>query len=69
MTIVALFGLTGAKVGALWPQQQAESQRPGISPASSAGLPAVIERGHLDSHTRGLMERLNKRLQGTPDDF
>ncbi|MEA3543923.1 MAG: L,D-transpeptidase family protein, partial [Thermodesulfobacteriota bacterium] len=67
--IVTLFGLTGAKVGALWPQQQVEVLEP------QPDLPFVIDNSMvtsqilIDPQTQQLLVRLNNRLQRNPDDY
>lgn len=68
--ILALFGLTGAKVGALWPQQPAEET---VVPQPVRPLlvthPVVAEQIQFDPQNQILLDRLNSRLQRDPDDF
>jgi murein L,D-transpeptidase YafK len=61
LVIVALFGLTGAKVVALWPQQGMPS------PAKVTG--EVPSSGHLVGGQDALLARLDKRLQKNPADY
>ncbi len=69
IAIIALFGLTGAKVGALWPQQQAEVVVPQPSLQPLASTPVVTAQIPIDLQDQILLDRLNSRLQGNPDDF
>lgn len=67
--IVALFGLTGAKVGALWPQQQIEATTPTLAlPPISPSLDST-RQASIDPRNQVLFERLNIRLQMNPNDF
>ena len=67
--IIGLFGLTGAKVGALWPQQQVETV------VSQPVLPFLTNKTvatnqiQIDPRTQVLLDRLNSRLRRNPDDF
>ncbi len=68
--IIALFGLTGAKVGALWSQQQVDESV--LPPPSVAFL--TTGAGERDNHTfnpqtQALLDRLNNRLRLNPNDY
>ena len=67
VTAVVLFALTGAKVGALWPQKQerAQSLQPIVAPLDVA---EPLQHS-VDPQTRDILGRLNGRLQRNPDDF
>ena len=68
--ILALFGLTGAKVGALWPQQPVEEA---VVPQPALPLfvthPVATAPIQIDSQDQALLDRLNDRLQHNPNDF
>ena len=69
IAIIALFGLTGAKVGALWPQQRAETVMPqSVLPFLAISV-ASTEQIDIDPQTQTLLDHLNSRLQRNPDDF
>jgi murein L,D-transpeptidase YafK len=69
ITIIALFGLTGAKVGALWPQQQVETVVPQpVLPVLENNV-MVTDQIQIDPQAKALLDRLNSRLQRNPDDF
>jgi murein L,D-transpeptidase YafK len=66
--ILGLLGLTGVKVGALWPQEQvklAEFQ-PAISLASDT---IVSEQNQINPQIQVLFDRLNSRLFRNSDDY
>lgn len=67
--IVGLLGLTGAKVGALWPQQPVKTVAPQSVLPFIAKSTVVIDQTRIDSRTQVLLDRLNNRLQRNPDDF
>ena len=69
VTIIALFGLTGAKVGALWPQQQTLTPRPEVVLPPLLPVPEVTGQLSIDPRNQAVLERLNMRLQRNPDDF
>ena len=68
LIIVSLFGLTGAKVGALWPQLQPEPDIPRVAPLSGQAATALAGLPRDVGQVAGL-QRLNERLAGNPDDF
>ncbi len=69
LSIIILVGLTGVKVGALWPLQQA-AVTPEPAPAPVKFAPsAVPHRPPLKPADLALLERLNHRLQGNPGDY
>ena len=67
--IVVLFGLTGAKVGALWPQQQVGALIPQPSLPFLTENTVLTEQTQVSSQAQALLDRLNGRLQHNPDDF
>jgi len=67
--IIGLFGLTGAKVGALWPQQQVETVVPQPVLPFIANSIVTTDQTRIDPQTQILLDRLNIRLQRNPDDF
>ncbi len=68
--IVALFGLTGAKVGALWLQQQpAESTVLQSLPQSVMNGTVATDQMPTELQAQTLLDRLNSRLQHNPTDF
>ena len=69
VVVIALFGLTGAKVGALWPQQQAEVLVPQPSLPSPIKNTVITVSTQIEPRTQVLLDRLNGRLQRNPDDF
>lgn len=68
--VITAFGLTGAKVGALWPQQQvvAPPSRPAAVPVSVTP-PNELQRPPIDARAQEFLDRLNGRLQKNADDF
>ncbi len=63
-----LFGLTGVKVGALWPQQQSGYELPAV--VNKPILPSsFIDVERFDAQEKIVLERLNKRLQCNSDDY
>ena len=69
VAIISLFGLTGAKVGALWPQQRADFVG---SPSSQLLLVNNVAGGtssRLNPQDEIVLDRLNLRLQHNPDDY
>ena len=69
IVIIALFGLTGAKVGALWPQQQVETVKPQPILPFLTSSSETIEKTQIDPQVQTLLDHLNSRLQRNPDDF
>ena len=68
--IVVLFGLTGAKVGALWPQHETGDQVAPQTPLSSpSGVSVEVSPKILDPQAKIFLERLENRLFLNPDDF
>lgn len=67
--IMTLFGLTGAKVGALWPQQQTATVVPQPVLPFLENNSVVTTRIQIDSRTQAVFDRLNSRLRRNPDDF
>lgn len=65
---IALFGLTGAKVGALWPLQQ---DKPQLSPPAPPIAQTVLlqPRPLFNPESQNLFDRLNKRLEQNSNDF
>ncbi len=68
VTFLVLFGLTGAKVGALWPQLSTETSiaQPDLSVVSND---TIKSRVMIDERSQVLLGRLNGRLQRNSDDF
>jgi murein L,D-transpeptidase YafK len=66
--VVVLFGLTGAKVGALWPLQQDKLQSPPLAKLSSQAS-LVSDQTRLNSENLSHLERLNQRLNKNNNDF
>ena len=68
IAVLSLFGLTGAKVGALWSKPPGNNQ---ISQPSFTAFEktAVSQQHNLDAQTRRQLERLNNRLQRDANDF
>ena len=66
--ILGLLGLTGVKVGALWPQEQVKLTefQPAILLASDT---IVSERNQISPQIQVLFDRLNSRLLLNPDDY
>ncbi len=69
VVIISLFGLTGAKVGALWTQQQPADIAPHLSPLSAPASRQAIKKAQIDPQRQVFLDRLNTRLQNNPDDF
>ena len=68
LIILTLFGLTGAKVGALWPQQQPVMAQNGYTPLLSGPGKAFIQQRSVPPR-QILLERLNRRLENNPADY
>jgi len=68
ITILTLFGLTGAKVGALWSKPQVVVPPPQPAPLLSVKS-AVFQQPALDTNTQRQLDRLNNRLQRDSNDF
>ena len=69
VVIIALFGLTGAKVGALWPQQQAGILVPQHSLSPHIRNTVTRKSAQIEPQLQVLLDHLNGRLQRNPDDF
>ncbi|MDX2494235.1 MAG: L,D-transpeptidase family protein [Desulfuromusa sp.] len=69
VVIISLFGLTGAKVGALWPQQPPGDVAPRLSPLPAPISIQVVEKTQIDPQSQVFLDRLNARLKNNPDDF
>ncbi|MEA3362025.1 MAG: L,D-transpeptidase family protein [Thermodesulfobacteriota bacterium] len=69
VVIISLFGLTGAKVGALLPQQPSGDIVPLISSLPAPASIQVIEKKQINPQSQVFLDRLNARLQNNPDDF
>jgi len=69
VVIISLFGLTGAKVGALWPQQSPADIAPRPSRLPAPASSQVIKKAQIDPQSQVFLDRLNSRLQNNPDDF
>jgi len=65
--VVVLIGLTGAKVGALWPLQEEEIQSP--QPEISIQAVSVAKQPRLNIENQSHLERLNQRLSENDNDF
>lgn len=65
--VVVLIGLTGAKVGALWPLQEEEIQSP--QPEISIQAVSVVKQPRLNIENQSHLERLNQRLSENDNDF
>ncbi len=67
---ISLFGLTGAKVGALWTQQRVAVVPP---PPTEIAVPVKVQMQLpvplVDPRTKKLLDRLNQRLQRNGNDF
>jgi murein L,D-transpeptidase YafK len=68
IAILTLFGLTGAKVGALWSKPQVVSL-PSQPSLSSFKKTTALQQHSFDAQTQHQLERLNNRLQRDPNDF
>ncbi len=66
IVLIALFGLTGAKVVALWPQQDHALLGHGFTHNAAPALSPLEENA---SHQAALMTRLDRRLEENPDDY
>lgn len=67
--IVALFGLTGAKVGALWPLQQSGTTVSTPSPVFVFPQHEFTNQTMIAPESQLMLDRLNLRLQNNPNDF
>jgi len=68
--VLSLFGLTGAKVGALWPQQEVDVQS--VQPKKEQSLPlqsVELQKLPIDAQTQDLLDHLKSRLSRNSDDF
>lgn len=66
--VVVLFGLTGAKVGALWPLQEDKLQLPPVAKLTSQSS-QVTNQPRLNSENQNHLGRLNQRLNDNDNDF
>ena len=69
VAIVGLCVLTGAKVGALWPQQPVEALVSQPTQSFLTQKTVAIDQITIDPRSQKLLDRLNSRLQQNPDDF
>ncbi len=70
IAIIVLFGLTGVKVGALWPQTQIDDTKGPQQPPSFLVKERVGEKGTtLEPGAQVLLQHLDNRLLLNPDDF
>ncbi|MFK5925837.1 MAG: L,D-transpeptidase family protein [Desulfuromusa sp.] len=67
--IIGLLGLTGVKVGALWPQEQVEITAPQFVPTTFIANTMASEPRPIDPQIQVLFERLDRRLSRNPDDY
>ncbi len=68
VVIVILFGVTGARVGALW-QVESEPPAQGNMKVAPVQRSQVEWQPQLSEQSPALMERLNRRLQRNVNDF